>query len=57
MHVHVTSPAGEAKFWIEPHIELAGFYGVHQRHLNLIERLVRKHEDEIRDAWSRHFNG
>ena len=28
MHVHVHSPQGEAKFWMEPEIELAKSYGL-----------------------------
>ncbi len=28
MHVHVHGTNGEAKFWLEPKIELAGNYGL-----------------------------
>src|SRR3989338_8462030 len=28
MHVHVTSPDGEAKFWLEPVVALAEHYGL-----------------------------
>jgi len=33
MHVHVISPAGEAKFWIEPIVSLATFVGFSKRQL------------------------
>jgi hypothetical protein len=31
MHVHVHHAEGEAKFWIEPEIELARSYGLSRR--------------------------
>ena len=55
MHVHVQSPAGEAKFWLEPQIELAQNYGLNARQLNSALKLVKEHEDEIREAWETHF--
>ncbi|MCP4976086.1 MAG: DUF4160 domain-containing protein [Maribacter sp.] len=27
IHIHVVSPDGEAKFWLEPTISLANYYG------------------------------
>jgi len=55
MHVHVQSAAGEAKFWLEPEIELAQNYGLNTRQVNAAIRLVKEHEDEIREAWQAHF--
>ena len=55
MHVHVFSPDGEAKFWLEPQIELARNHGLSRRQLKQIEALVEEHEDEIRRAWQGHF--
>ncbi len=57
MHVHVYRPEGEAKFWIEPKIELAENYGLTGRQLNAARRLILEHEDEIRTAWKAHFGG
>lgn len=54
-HVHVQGAGGEAKFWIEPEIELAQNYGLAQRTVTNALRLIREHEDEIRAAWKRHF--
>lgn len=54
-HVHVQSPEGEAKFWLEPNIELAQSYELNERDLRLVQKLIQEHEDEIRDAWHRHF--
>ncbi|MGH8056108.1 MAG: DUF4160 domain-containing protein [Candidatus Entotheonellia bacterium] len=55
MHVHVQRANGEAKFWLEPTIDLAQNYGLSDRQLNTALRLIREHEDEIRAAWQRHF--
>jgi hypothetical protein len=55
MHVHVQRANGEAKFWLEPQIELAQHYGLSQRQLNTARRLIGEHEDEIRAAWQAHF--
>lgn len=54
-HIHVYHSNGEAKFWLEPTIELAQNYGLSARELREVENLVRLHEQEIRDAWHRHF--
>ena len=55
MHIHVQSPDGEAKFWIEPTIELARNHELSAQDLGRVERLIGEHEQEIRDAWSSHF--
>ena len=57
MHIHVFSPDGEAKFWIEPSIELATTYGFGQKNLGRIEELIRENENVIREAWHKHFGG
>lgn len=54
-HVHVQVRGGEAKFWLDPAIELAVNYGLSQKEVSEAERLVREHEDEIRRAWDAHF--
>jgi hypothetical protein len=55
MHVHVHATSGEAKFWLEPRIELAHNYGLSVRQVNAAFRLIQEHEDEIRKAWKTHF--
>lgn len=55
MHVHVHAPQGEAKFWMEPKIELAKNYGLSSRVLASVQRLIEEHENEIRKAWKAHF--
>jgi hypothetical protein len=55
MHVHVVSGDGEAKYWIEPTIELAQNYALTDKDLNSVRKLIEEHEDDIRNAWKRHF--
>ncbi len=45
----------EAKFWIEPQIELAMNHGFKAHQISELERVIKEHEDEIRNAWIRHF--
>jgi hypothetical protein len=54
-HVHAQGADGEAKFWIDPDIELAKNYGLPPRKISTALKLVREHEDEIREAWTEHF--
>ena len=55
IHVHAQSSDGEAKFWLEPRIELAVNYRLAARDLGTIETLIVEREDDIRAAWYRHF--
>jgi len=56
IHIHVQSADGEAKFWLEPAIEMARSFGLSTTDLNRLEQSVRDHEQEIRDAWNSHFS-
>jgi hypothetical protein len=56
LHIHVQSADGEAKIWIEPEIELARNHELNDQDLNRVLQLVIEHEQEIRDAWRRHFD-
>lgn len=55
MHVHVISPNGEAKFWIEPKIELEKSVGFNQKQIKLLEQIINENKDEIRNSWRKHF--
>ena len=57
MHVHVHSPRGEAKFWLEPRLELAHNHGLTLQDINVAFRRVAEHENEIRKSWEAHFGG
>jgi hypothetical protein len=55
MHVHVVSVDGEAKFWLEPEIELAKNHRYSRRQLKQIESLVEVRYNELVSAWRHHF--
>jgi hypothetical protein len=55
MHVHVQGQNGEAKYWLEPEIELAQSIGLSRREISEALRIVKEHEYEIRSAWHEHF--
>jgi hypothetical protein len=55
IHIHVSHPDGEAKFWLVPTIELARNIGLSSSEVKEAERLIKSRQKEITDAWSRHF--
>lgn len=55
MQVHVISPDGEAKFWLEPEIALAVARGLKEVELLELKRVVEERHDEIRKHWNKHF--
>ncbi|WP_406672253.1 DUF4160 domain-containing protein [Natronospira sp.] len=55
MHVHVISGDGEAKFWLEPELQLARNYRYSRPQLKEIESLIEVHYDELTNAWKQHF--
>ena len=56
-HVHVIGHGGEAKFWLDPTIALAGNHGLSPRDLREAQHMIEEHEDEIRRTWQEHFGG
>jgi len=57
MHVHVSCADGEAKFWLEPQIELAKNYRLSRAQVREVEDIIEERHDEFRTAWHRHFGG
>ncbi|RMG68965.1 MAG: DUF4160 domain-containing protein [Nitrospirae bacterium] len=55
MHVHIYCADGEAKFWLEPEIELAKNYKLSRKQLKEIEKILEEHYDEIKSAWQEWF--
>jgi hypothetical protein len=55
--VHVQNADGEAKFWIEPTVELFTNYGLKSHQVTEAQGLVEEHIDDIRGAWAKHFPG
>ena len=57
MHVHVSCPDGEAKFWIEPIVSLYQHFGLAPKRLRELQKIVERHKDEIVRSWKKHFPG
>ena len=55
MHVHIQSPDGEAKFWLEPIVALAGNYGFRPGELKKVQGTIEERNHEIVKAWKKHF--
>ena len=55
--MHVQHADGEAKFWIEPVVDLCANYGLRPAQLAEAQRLVEEHVNEFRSAWTTHFPG
>lgn len=54
-HIHVAHADGEAKFWLEPRIELAMNQGLSNVQIRAAMSLVNTHFEEISNAWHSHF--
>ena len=56
MHVHVSCPEGEARFWLEPVVALAEHYGLGTKQLKELQRVIERRHDEIVRRWRQHFS-
>jgi len=54
-HVHVQHADGEAKFWIDPGVELAANFSLKPKQVTEAQNLIEEHLNEIRNAWTKHF--
>ncbi len=57
MHVHVAGSGGEAKYWLEPTVELARNHRLTQVELNEVVDIIEARYDELTQAWRTHFSG
>ncbi len=55
IHVHVSHPDGEAKFWLTPQVGLANHTGLSAKQCNDAQMFVEAPIEEIRNAWLHHF--
>ncbi|WP_373997172.1 DUF4160 domain-containing protein [Duganella sp. SG902] len=56
IHVHVSHPDGEAKFWLSPEVSLAENRGLSSRQLRTVEHFVKNNQSELKDAWRSYFS-
>ena len=54
-HIHIRTPEGECKFWLEPTIRLAENKGVRGHDLRLIEQLVFENQILLKNAYNDHL--
>jgi hypothetical protein len=45
MHVHVSCPDGEAKFWLEPIVSLYDYVGLSAKQLKEMQKGVEEHKN------------
>jgi len=54
-HIHIQCQHGEAKFWLEPQIELAKNYNLSRKELKEIEVIIEEYHSDFIKAWEEHF--
>jgi hypothetical protein len=55
MHIHVIYENLEAKFWLEPTVELAKNTGIPEHKLNEIRKIVEKYADRFKEQFREHI--
>ena len=54
-HIHVIKAGNEAKFWLEPDIELANNYGFSDKDIKNITQIILKYGDEFKRKFTEHI--
>ena len=55
MHVHVVKGGHEAKFWLEPEVELARNYGFGEADLKKITKIVEQYGNDFKRQFAAHI--
>ena len=53
--MHVATAGAEAKFWLEPAVELAVNYDLSEKDIREAQDIIVARLQEILDAWNKHF--
>ena len=53
-HIHIIKAEKEAKYWLEPEIELAENFGFSSKELSFIEKILQENGDDFKIKFSRH---
>ena len=56
MRIHVLGDGHEAKFWLEPKVELAKNSGFSKHELNEIQKLVEKYGERFKEQYKQHIS-
>ena len=54
-HIHVVKAENEAKFWLEPSIELAENYGFNSKEIKKITQILQQYGDEFKQQSAEHI--
>ena len=54
MHIHVLYGKSEAKYWLEPQIELAWNDGIAEERLSKIKKIIEKNADKFKEQYKQH---
>ena len=55
MHIHVLKAENEAKFWLEPTIELAENFGFNNKEIRKITKMVETYGNEFKQQFAAHI--
>lgn len=54
-HIHVVKAENEAKYWLEPSIELAENYGFTSKEIKRITQIIEEHGNEFKYKFAEHI--
>ena len=55
-HIHAARDGADAKFWLDPEVNLAQNRGFMARELREIQEIIEDNLQTLRDAWDDFFN-
>lgn len=54
MHIHIEKADKNAKYWLEPNVELAGNYGFSKKELKFIEKILETDGNIFKHKYALH---
>jgi len=54
IHIHIIKAEKEAKYWLEPDMELAENHGFNNKELSFIEKILTEYGDYFKVKFTRH---
>ena len=55
MHIHVKYSRFEAKYWLEPQVELAENDGIPRERLSKIQKIIENNADRFKEQYQQHI--
>ncbi len=55
IYIHIIKAEKEAKYWLEPDIELAENFGFNSKELSFIEKILTEYGDDFKVKFTRHI--